>query len=330
VRSSTSEPRGGRVGLRVASRRSPLARRQAEIVVDLLRSGAGAADDRPKRSLAVLVEPVLVDTEGDRNRAAPLGRIGGQGVFVGEVRRAVLEGRADIAVHSAKDLPASPGLGDEGLVIAAVPPRDNPYDMLVGSYLAELRPGAVVATGAPRRRAQLAWLRPDLGFVELRGNIETRLSRVPPGGAVVVAAAALERLGILDRMRAKGIFVELLNSSHMVPQVGQGALAVECRADDYATRELLLRADHPLSYRALLAERAFLAALGGGCDLPVGAHAIARPNGSITVRGMIATRDGHAVLHRRADGDDPETVGTDLASDLLDRCGGRWLMEAGG
>jgi hydroxymethylbilane synthase len=325
VRSSTSETAGGRVGLRVASRRSPLARRQADLVVDLLRHG-GPYLDEPAEPLAVLVETVLVDTEGDRDRAAPLSRMGGQGVFVSEVRRAVLEGRADIAVHSAKDLPASPGIGDEGLVIAAVPLRANPYDALVGCGLGDLPPGAVIATGSARRRAQLAWIRPDLGFVEARGNIETRLSRVPPGGAVVVAMAALERLGLYTLEHRFEMVVEMLASSVMLPQVGQGALAVECREDDYPTRQLLALVDDPLSHRSLLAERAFLAAVGGGCELPVGARAIARPNGSITIEGMIASHDGHVVLRRRVDGFDPDEAGGSLAGELLDRCGGRWLM----
>ena len=153
--------------------------------------------------------------------------MGGTGVFVKEVQQAVLDGRADIAVHSAKDLPAS--ASPEGLVIAAVPERANPYDALVGSTLDALPAGALIGTGSVRRRAQLAAVRPDLTFAELRGNIPTRLEKAAGFDAIVVAAAALERLDLLDRA------TEILSSDVMMPQVGQGALAVECRVDDDVT-----------------------------------------------------------------------------------------------
>jgi hydroxymethylbilane synthase len=172
-------------------------------------------------------------------------------VFVKEVQSAVLEGHADIAVHSAKDLPSMPA---PGLVIAAVPERGDARDALVGRSLAGLGQGATVATGSVRRRAQLAHLRPDLEFVELRGNIQTRLSKVPTDGALVMAVAALDRLGLGAQI------AQALDPSVMLPQVAQGALAVECRDEDGSTRGLLSRIEHGPSRLAVDGERAFLRA----------------------------------------------------------------------
>ena len=211
--------------VRIATRGSPLARWQAEHVGALLRVDDASID----------VELVIVETLGDRTRDRPIHELGGQGVFVKEVQSAVLEGHADVAVHSAKDLPSMPA---PGLVIAAVPERGDARDALVGRALADLGPGATVATGSVRRRAQLAHLRPDLEFVELRGNIQTRLSKVPTDGALVMAVAALDRLGLGAHI------AQALDPSVMLPQVAQGALAVECRDDDAPTRELLSRIEH--------------------------------------------------------------------------------------
>ena len=210
--------------LRIATRGSALARWQAEEVARLLRAVAPGLE----------VPLVAVDTTGDRRTDIPVWDMGGQGVFVKEVQAALFDGRADVAVHSAKDLPSSTG---PGLALAAVPRRADPRDALVGGSLASLVPGALVATGSVRRRAQLAWLRPDLTFTGLRGNIATRLTRIPPGGAVVVAAAALARLGL------SGQASEILATELMLPQVGQGAIAVECRADDSGARSLLAAID---------------------------------------------------------------------------------------
>jgi hydroxymethylbilane synthase len=243
--------------LRLATRGSPLAQWQAGHVADLLR----------ERSPDLAVELVVVETTGDVRRDVPLHSIGGQGVFVREVQEALLAGRADAAVHSAKDLPS---VVADGLALVAVPHRGDPRDALVGRALDELRSGATVATGSVRRRAQLQALRPDLVFVELRGNIGTRLERVPADGAVVVAAAALDRLGLLDRA------AEIFDVERMCPQVAQGALAVECRADDASTRSRLREIEDRPSRAAVDAERGFLAAFGGGCDVPVAAHATAR------------------------------------------------------
>ena len=260
--------------LRVATRGSALARRQAESVVELLGT--------PPH------EFVIVTTSGDARQDAPIHQLGGQGVFVKEVQAALVEGRADIAVHSAKDLPAvTPG----GIVIGAVPERADPRDALVGATLADLARGARVGTGAVRRRAQLRAARPDLEFGELRGNIDTRLAKAANFDAVVVALAALERLG-----RAS-VVSEVLSIEVMVPQVGQGALAVECRSDDDATLELLSSIDHPRSRQTVTAERLFLAELGGGCDTPVGAHATIDEIGTMTLVAFLEV-DGWA---RRAE-----------------------------
>jgi hydroxymethylbilane synthase len=262
------------------------------------------------------VETVVVSTHGDRMADEPLARIGGQGVFVKEVQAAVLEGRADAAVHSAKDLPPQ---APAGLVIAAVPPRADPRDALVGGTLDDLPAGALVATGSARRRAQLANLRPDLTFVELRGNMARRLDRVGAGDvqAVVVAMAALERLGLTTRAD------EVLSVTRCMPQVGQGALAAECRVDDAGVRDALGAIDDAPTHEALDAERAVLDALGAGCALPVGAWA--RPTSSgVMLDGMLASGDGRVVV--RASGhspaattEDPETLGRRVAAALVER-----------
>jgi hydroxymethylbilane synthase len=291
--------------LRVATRGSALARWQADRVAALL------GDD---------VEIVAVSTLGDRDKETSLDRLGGRGVFVKEVQEAVLDGRADVAVHSCKDLPSAPELQPPGLAIGCVPERGDPRDAIVGGRLDDLPAGAVVATGAARRRAQLADLRPDLTFTDLRGNIETRLGRVPRGGAVVVANAALERLGLADRAD------EVLGEERFLPQVGQGALAVECRADDGEVLDRLTAVEHEPTRRAVDAERAWLAELGGGCDLPAAAHAVPAADGGVRLQALLASLDGRVVLRAHADGDDPVVVGTDLARSMLDR-GGRLLLE---
>lgn len=290
--------------LRVATRGSELARLQAGRVVELL---------------SVPAELVVVSTRGDRDTTSPIHAIGGTGVFAKEVQEAVLRGDADMAVHSAKDLPA---VTPHGLTIGAVPERADPRDALVGSTLDDLPTGSLVGTGAVRRRAQLAALRPDLAFGELRGNIATRLAQADRFGAIVVAMAALVRLGCAERA------TEVCSTSTLLPQVGQGALAVECRSDDEATRDALGGIDHGPSHVELRAERAYLAQLGGGCDLPCGALARVGEDGSLELEVMLASRDGHVVLRLRGTGTDPERLGADLARRLVDHHGGSLLLEA--
>jgi len=288
--------------LRVATRSSALARWQAERVASLLGGE---------------VELVPVATAGDLDLTTPLHTLGGAGVFVKEVQAAVLDGRADLAVHSAKDLPASDT--PEGLVLAAVPERGDPRDALVGSTLAALPPGARVATGSVRRRAQLAALRPDLTFAELRGNIATRLEKAARFDAIVVALVALERLGLQDRV------ADVLDPFDVCPQVGQGALAVECRTDDKDTLARLAAIDDTPAHRAVDAERAVLAQLGSGCDLPCGALASV-DNDGITIDAVLASPDGRVVLRTTARDDDPVVAGTRAAIFLLDH-GGRALLD---
>jgi hydroxymethylbilane synthase len=279
-----------------------LARWQAERVLELL-GGEG--------------ELVVVSTTGDRDTASSIHALGGTGVFVKEVQEAVLRGHADVAVHSAKDLPAGTL---SGLVLAAVPERADPRDALVGSRLEDLRTGARLGTGSVRRRAQLASLRPDLRFGELRGNIATRIEKAGRFDAIVVAHAALERLGLSARA------TEVLDPSLMLPQVAQGALAVECRADDARMLEELARIDNAAAHREVLAERAFLADLGGGCELPCGALATAAPSGVVQIEGLLASLDGHVVVRASATGDDPEELGHAVARDLIVEHGGRAVL----
>jgi hydroxymethylbilane synthase len=268
---------------------------------------------------SVEVELVVVDTVGDRRVDAPIWAIGGQGVFVKEVQEAVLDGRADFAVHSAKDLPSSAAA--DGLVIAAVPLRGDPRDALVGGTLAGIPTGGRIGTGSIRRRAQLAWLRPDLTFAGLRGNMETRLARASDFDAVVVAAAALARLGRSAELS------EVLDPEWVVPQVGQGALAVECRADDDATLALLAAIDDRPSRLAVEAERAFLREVGGSCDLPVGAYAVVADDGTIRLEGLLAAGDGRIVLRHRESDADPHELGRRVARHLLDEAGGADLLD---
>jgi len=271
------------------------------------------------RNAGVAVEPVVVETGGDRRLDAQIWELGTRGVFVKEVEAAVLDGRADFAVHSAKDLPSSDEVAD--LTIAAFPRRGDPRDTLVGSTLDGLPVGGLVGTGSVRRRAQLAWQRPDLTFGGLRGNIDSRLAKLGRFDAVMVAAAALHRLGrVPDRYEA-------LEPDTMVPQVGQGALAVQCRADDDATRAILVGLDDAATRSAVEAERAWLREIGGGCDRPVGAHAVVDGKGAVTLTALLATGDGRIVLRHCDSGTDPDELGARVARYLLDSAGGSMLIE---
>lgn len=297
---STLAGRPERMTLRAATRGSPLALWQAEHIATLLIA------ERPGLS----VELVAIETEGDRRQDAPIAEIGGKGVFAVEIQRAVDDGRADFAVHSAKDLAP---ITTPGLALACFAPRGDARDAMVGSTIADLPHGAVVATGSQRRRAHLAHLRPDLAFVELRGNMAARLSKIPSGGAIVVAAAAFIRLGLDEHL------TEILDVDVLVPQVGQGAIAVECRADDHRTHELLSAIDDSLTRRCVTAERAFLAELGGDCELPAGAHATLNADSNIMLSAMLAT-DGAATgrLERHTEvGSDPEHLGRSVALHLM-------------
>jgi len=290
------------VSLRVATRGSELARRQTDLVL---------------ARLAVEAEIVVVTTTGDQRTDTPIHTLGGTGVFVKEVQEAVLEGRADVAVHSAKDLPS---VTAPGLVLAAIPERGDPRDALVGGMLDELPTGARVGTGSVRRRAQLAHRRDDLTFGELRGNIGTRLEKAVQFDAIVMAAVALDRLGLAGRI------AERLDPAVMLPQVGQGAIAVECRADDRETLDALIAIDDADAHAAVTAERAFLEQLGGGCNLPCAAYATV-VDGVLEIDALLASLDGRVALRAHESGADPEAVGVAVAARLLDDHGGRLLLD---
>lgn len=291
--------------LRLATRRSPLALLQARYVQErLLR-------------MDVASELIALQTSGDVTTDVPLSSLGGRGVFAVEVQRAVLAGEADVAVHSAKDLPSTT---PEGLRLTCVPERRDPCDVLVGRSLAGLGPGATVATGSPRRRALLLERRPDLNVVELRGNMATRLAAPGRDGvdAVVAAAAALERLEESSRV------AERLDPSWFVPQVGQGALALETRADDVDTMGILGPLNCLDDFEALAGERAFLRELGAGCSVPAGAYA-AWQSGMLSISGVMIAYDGSRSVRHRVTGRDPSVLGRELARYLRDELDGASL-----
>jgi hydroxymethylbilane synthase len=302
------------VRLRIATRGSALALWQADHVASKVRAAAS------NRGIDLVVENVVVETVADRRLDIPIDAMGGKGVFVKEVQAAVLEGRADVAVHSGKDLPA---LTPDELVIAAVPERADARDVLVGSTLDGIPMGGHVATGSIRRKVQLIALRPDLVFSGLRGNIATRLDKADEFDAIVMAAAAIERLGLslADRV------VEFLEPDVMLPQVAQGALAIECRADDASTFELLAAIEHAPSRLVVDAERAFLAELGGDCDLPVAAYATI-DGAVLTIDALVAAPDGSVILHdsRTCGVADGPSTGAAMARHLLDDAGGAALL----
>ncbi|HMG41286.1 MAG TPA: hydroxymethylbilane synthase [Acidimicrobiales bacterium] len=296
--------------LRVATRGSALALWQAEHVVGMLQA--------VEPSLAV--ELVIVETHADRNPQTPIEQMGGKGVFAKEIQLAVLEERADITVHSAKDLPTTT---PEGLVLAAVPPRWDPRDCMVGSTLADLPAGGVVATGSLRRRAQLAHVRPDLRFETLRGNVPTRVEKAGDFDAIVLACAGLDRLGLADKI------AERLEPEVMLPQVGQAAIAVECRRNDYDIRPVVERIEHWATRHCVDAERGFLSELGGDCSLPAAAHATIAGDG-LKVEGMISTVDGRTLLREEMTGPASAgaALGRSLANLLLHDKGGAVLLES--
>ena len=303
--------------LRIGTRGSRLALWQANHVAEALGPLAGPRG----------VELVEVKTAGDQVRDVPLPLIGGEGLFTKEIQHALLAGAVDVAVHSLKDLPTVPV---EGLVLAAVPPRGPAGDVLVSHRhrtFDGLPPGAVVATSSLRRRAQALYRRPDLRLVSIRGNVETRLRKLAEQGldALILAQAGLERLGL------GGAITEGLDPSWMLPAVGQGALGLECRADDRATLDLVERLNHPPTRQAVLAERALLRALGGGCQVPLGVVSTAS-GGRLRLCGAVLQPDGQRRIDGQVEGPltDPEALGRQLALDLLARGANRlWGIPPG-
>jgi hydroxymethylbilane synthase len=302
--------------LRLGTRASQLATTQSQAVADAITAASG-----------VRVELVPISTEGDRSSAA-IAQLGGTGVFVTAIRQALLEGTVDVAVHSYKDLPTLP---EPGLTIAAVPPREDPRDALVardGLTLGELPAGSTVGTGAPRRVAQLRALGLGLEVVPIRGNVDTRMARVVPGDldAVVLARAGLSRLGRL------GAVTETLDPLQVLPAPAQGALAVECRADDERTRQVLAALDDAATRACVVAERTTLAALEAGCSAPVAAYAElaeGEDGPELFLRASVTALDGSDGVRGSTTGPptEAERLGRELAADLLDR-GAAELMAA--
>jgi hydroxymethylbilane synthase len=261
--------------------------------------------------LGVETEIQIIRTTGDKITDVPLAKVGSKGLFTKEIEEALLENRIDLAVHSLKDLPT---VLPEGLTVAAIPERETPYDALVGATLATLKQGARVGTSSLRRAAQLKKLRPDLQIESVRGNLDTRLRKLDEGqfDAIMLAGAGLRRLGWADRIG------ELLPAEVMCPAVGQGALAIETRADNGPALETCARLDHAATRAAVLAERAVLASLGGGCQVPIGAHAVVT-GGQIHLRSVVIDPGGATLITDLCDGpvSDAEPLGTAAAERLL-------------
>ncbi|TVQ91011.1 MAG: hydroxymethylbilane synthase [Deltaproteobacteria bacterium] len=283
--------------LRLATRGSQLALTQSGHVAAAITQATGRA-----------VELVVVRTRGDVVTDRPLAQVGGKGLFTKEIEDALLARDAEIAVHSMKDMPTDQ---PEGLTFGAIPPREDVRDVLVGACLAELPPGAVVGTGSARRVAQLRALRPDLDLRGIRGNVDTRIRKVHDGDyqAIVLAAAGLRRLG-----RAEAI-AEPLSPEQMVPAVGQGALAVQCRSDDAEVLGVLARIHHRPTAHCVRAERAFLRAIAGGCSVPAGCLARLE-DGILHVHAFYATSKGLRRASRVGETAKAEQLGVELAEAL--------------
>ncbi|MEE8332881.1 MAG: hydroxymethylbilane synthase [Alphaproteobacteria bacterium] len=306
--------------LRIATRGSPLALAQAHETRDRL----AAAHEALGAEDAVSIETYR--TTGDRIQSGPLADIGGKGLFTKEIEEALLDGRADIAVHSMKDVPTE--LPD-GLIMAALLPREDVRDALIArqaTALDQLPAGARVGTASLRRKALLLAKRPDIRVETLRGNVQTRLERIEAGEfeATFLAAAGLKRLGLIDRASA------LLDPDDMLPAVCQGAIGIECRADDGKTLALLAALNHEETASRIAAERAFLAALDGSCRTPIAALATLEGD-AIRLRGLIVRPDGSETLaaERAAPVGDARALGRDIGDELRRRAGPGFFDEGG-
>jgi len=262
----------------------------------------------------------IIKTTGDKITDVPLAKVGAKGLFTKEIEEALLDGRADLAVHSLKDLPTEL---PAGLELAAVPEREDPRDAVVGNRLGNLPNGARVGTSSLRRSAQLRRIRPDLEIESVRGNLDTRLRKLDEGQyrAILLAAAGLKRLGWGDRI------AEILDPEIMCPAVGQGALAIETLASG-AGRDAVRVLDDAAAHAAVTAERGVLAALGGGCQVPIGAHATVDGE-SLRLLGVVASPAGDALIRGQAEGqaDDAARIGADLGRQLLER-GAREILDS--
>ncbi len=298
--------------IRLGTRGSQLALWQANFIAGKLRP---VVEPQP-------VELVIIETHGDQVQDRPLSQLGGFGVFTRAIQQALLDKQIDVAVHSLKDLPTIPV---DGLKLTAVPPRGPIGDVLVSlkhERFADLPEGAIIGTSSLRRRAQILNQRPDLKLIDLRGNVETRLRKLREQDldAIVLAEAGLHRLG-LDRH-----ITEVLDPKWMLPAVGQGAIGLECREDDGETSHFVEALNDPPTWSAVLAERAMLFALGGGCLVPIGAWTRVE-NGILTLRGSVLSPDGkrRIVDTHCGPSDKPLGVGNELAAQLL-AAGARELL----
>ena len=299
--------------IRIATRKSALALWQAEYVkAELLRHHPN-----------LTVELVPMSTQGDKILDTPLAKIGGKGLFVKELEQAMLEDRADIAVHSMKDVPVE---FPDGLMLHTICPRENPQDAFVSNQfktLDELPHGAVVGTSSLRRQCQLKALRPDLTVRDLRGNVNTRLAKLDNGefAAIILAAAGLIRLGFESRIAS------LLPVELSLPANGQGAVGIECRSDDIAVQQLLAPLEHAPTRACVLAERAMNRKLQGGCQVPIGAFAVIEAD-SLWLRGLVGAVDGSEIIRHQLRGPvaEAEQLGTALAEHLLAQGAGRILQ----
>jgi hydroxymethylbilane synthase len=298
--------------IRIGTRASALAQWQARWVAGALGAHGHA------------FELVPITTRGDTVQQSPIAAIGTRGVFTNELQRALLDDRIDVAVHSLKDLPTE---ATAGIALAAVPPRESPYDVLVsreGFALSALPKSARIGTGSPRRQTQLWHLRPDFQMNPIRGNVDTRIRKLFEGecDALILAEAGLRRLGLIEHV------TEILPPSTMMPAVGQGALGLETRADDLSTRTALAPLDDSATRAAVTAERSLLAAIGGGCLAPVGAWARV-DGGRLVLDGVVLSPDGQQRLAAKDFGafGEAHELGARLASQLLAQ-GARELIQA--
>ena len=293
--------------IRIGTRGSMLARWQAEHVKERL------------TALGHEVSLVVITTTGDRVLDRRLESVGGKGAFLKEIEEGLEARQVDLAVHSLKDVPT---VLPDGLELCAILERADPRDALLssGAGLDDLPQGATVGTTSLRRQAQLRAVRPDLSLADLRGNVDTRIRRLREGrfDAILLAMAGLVRLGRADEV------TEPLDPRRFIPAPGQGAIALECRADAAAVREAVAPLDHPSTKRRVTAERAFLAALGGGCNVPLGAHAV-EDGENLELIGLVARIDGSEVLRGERRGAEAEEVGRSLAEELLSRGAGPLL-----
>jgi len=299
--------------LRIGTRGSALALWQAEWVKSQILA----------RHDGFVIELVVIKTTGDKILDVPLAKVGGKGLFVKEIEEALLDGRADLAVHSVKDMPAEL---PEGLHLASMPPREDPRDVLIsrdGAALDKLPTRARVGTSSLRRSSQLLNLRSDLRIEALRGNVDTRLRKLESQDldAIILAAAGIKRMGLSH------VVTEYIEPERMLPAVGQGAMGIETRTDDEFTNHVVVSLAHQETMTTVKAERAFLKRLEGGCQVPIGAHATVDDE-TLNITGMVADLQGLRVIRKELRGDpqQPEVLGKSLAEEVL-QAGGKEILE---